>query len=619
MARLSAYTSEVAVGRNAAPEACIAQKWGRGQNMDQVIESHVVSVSGQRATKMVACLRLASAAAIAVVLMALGTVYGKWAAGNPVPVSSWMAVLPGIVAASFFAGLEISYGGAQARAEEKRIRAALLETVFAAQSLPRDNEAGFGSGRLIQLMTDNTERLTEYRQVYYGSTLATMLIPVGVLLAVAVFIDPVVGLVTLALVPFIPLLIWVFMRFFRRTSAESRRQRARLAGLYLDAIRNLVPIRMPGAGERIEAQLRDQGEANCGAIMNLLAGNQLVIVVVDGLFSLILICATTALAITRMTSGHIDVGGAVAVVFCTILLLEPLGQVAGFFYIGMGGMASEKAIGSYLSKTGAARTAQLARAARAMDAASTPQATQATQAVRVAPGSAVPEPQTGGIAIEIADLRFDYGRGEVLHGGNLLVPQGHKVAIVGRSGTGKSTLLSLLRGSLPIQTGRIALGGSSIADLSSEAIRALSASVSQKTWLFTGNIADNLRIARPHATDEELWYAVRRAYLADDIARMPLGLQTDVAEQGAALSGGQAQRLSLARALLSGRRVLLLDEPTSQVDVASEAEIVRAIAGVDSSYTLLVATHRRSLLSVMDSVYEMRDGSLTRMEEGVLA
>lgn len=218
-----------------------------GQN-DEVIESHVVSVSGQRATKVVACLRLASAAAMAVILVVLGTVFGKWAMGDPVPVTSWAAVLLAIAAAGLFAGFEISYGGAQARAEEKRIRATLLETVFAAQSLPRDNEAEFGSGRLIQLMTDNTERLTEYRQVYYGSTLATMLIPVGVLLAVAVFIDPVVGLVTLALVPFIPLLIWVFMRFFRKTSAESRKQRARLAGRYLDAIRNLVPIRMLGAG-----------------------------------------------------------------------------------------------------------------------------------------------------------------------------------------------------------------------------------------------------------------------------------------------------------------------------------------------------------------------------------
>jgi ATP-binding cassette subfamily C protein len=220
----------------------------------------------------------------------------------------------------------------------------------------------------------------------------------------------------------------------------------------------------------------------------------------------------------------------------------------------------------------------------------------------------------------VENVTFDYGRGEVLHGVSLEVPAGSKVAIVGRSGGGKTTLLSILRGSLPIQGGHIKIGGRNIADLQVPDIRALTATVSQNTWLFTGTVADNVRIAAPEASEEEIWDALRRVHVADDVAAMPQGLYTDVGEQGVLISGGQAQRLSLARALLSGRKILLLDEPTSQVDRESERAIIEAIKGFGPEWTLLIVTHRRALLEVADAAYEMKHGELHPMElsEGAL-
>ncbi|MCZ7630017.1 MAG: ABC transporter transmembrane domain-containing protein [Microthrixaceae bacterium] len=195
-------------------------------------------------------------------------------------------------------------------------------------------------------MTDNTERLTEYRQVYLGSTLAALATPFVVLGYVAAFVDPVVGFGVMSLVPVIPVLIGGFLRFFRRTSATSRHQRAQLAGRYLDAIRNLVTIRLLGAGERIESELRVQGEANRGAIMRLLAGNQIVIVVTDGLFGLVLVCLSAGLVVVR--ADHMTTAQVTSTILLTVLLLEPLQQVAGFFYIGMGGMASQRALRAFL-------------------------------------------------------------------------------------------------------------------------------------------------------------------------------------------------------------------------------------------------------------------------------
>ncbi|WP_240611233.1 ATP-binding cassette domain-containing protein [Actinobaculum sp. 313] len=369
--------------------------------------------------------------------------------------------------------------------------------------------------------------------------------------------------------------------------------------------------------------MREQGEKNRGAIMRLLAGNQVVIIVMDGLFSLALICCTAAVTVARVHAGAVTVSQALTIMLLAALLLEPLVQVAGFFYIGMGGMAAERAIGRYLSSaeravsettaaesstTGVAATGNMGK-----QSASTVQATASEASTATADAAALAGEFPAvdpALAIQADHLTYDYGRGPVLHGIDLAVPQGGKVAIVGRSGAGKSTLLALLRGSQPLQGGRLLLGGENAADHNAAWIRRQSASVAQTTWLFTTTIAENLRLARPDATEEEMWAALRKAHVAEDIERMPLGLNTPAGEEGALISGGQAQRLSLARAFLSGRRILLLDEPTSQIDMESEAHIINAITELDHDWTVLIVTHRPSLLRLADSVWELDGGVL---------
>lgn len=556
----------------------------------------VISDEGERATRIVGLFRILSAIGIGGAMVAIGRLFdgGGSRAGT---IALVFAVVAGL-----FAFAEISYGGRAARAEERRVRKALLERYFTLRPSTEKHTDDAGPAKAIQMMTDNVERLTEYRQVYFGATLAAIAIPFVALLYVGIFIDPVIGFTVMIFIPLIPILIGGFMRFFRKTSAESRRERSHLAGRYLDAIRNLVVIRLLGAGPRVEHDLSEQGEANRGAIMRLLAGNQIVIIVMDGLFGLVLICLTAALTITR--ADHLTNAQVLAVMLITILLLEPLQQVAGFFYIGMGGIASQRALRAYLADevTAPSPSASVASAASA---------TRETDTDRS---------PTPGLAVEIRDVHFDYGRGPVLRGVDLTVPAGSRVAIMGRSGAGKSTLMGLLQGSLSPQDGFIAVDGHVLDSVDLTTTRSLSATVAQSTWMFTGTIADNLRIARAEATDEEIWAALEQAQVADEIAGMPSGLSTYLGEGAALISGGQAQRISLARALLSGRKVLFLDEPTSQVDMESEARIVTAVAALPTDRTVVMVTHRPSLLESVESAYRMVDGRLEQMElEGMEA
>lgn len=550
-----------------------------------------VTSEGRGAVLGVAGLRLLTSVFMAAALVALGSAAGDAIDGAAPSGSAWIVALVAGLGAALCASLEITYGGRQAREEERRIRGRILETVFRSTELPK-NTKEFPSGRLISMMTDSVERVTEYRQVYFGSTMASLAVPILILIYIAIFIDPIIGMGGLIVCPLVPAVIGLFMKMFRKVSSNSRAERARLTSNYLDALRNLVTIRLYGAGPRIEKKLRDNGEANRSAIMKLLAGNQIVIIVVDGVASLLMICWLVFLTATRLSNGQIDGGEAVTVLLLLALLLEPFRQVSGFFYIGMGGRAAERSIKRYLSLRPDARQATATEVAEATIKSDTNDAD----------------------AIAVDSVRYDYGRGEVLQGVSMHVKKGETAALIGGSGAGKSTLLSLLRGSLPLQEGEILLDGRNVGDMSVGEIRALTATVSQSTWLFTGTIASNLRFAKPEATEKEMWEALERANVASEVRTMPQRLHTEVGEGGSLLSGGQVQRIAIARALLSGRSILLLDEPTSHVDAESEERIIDAIEGLKGDLTILIVTHRTSLLRIADSTWEMTEGRLKEVQ-----
>ncbi|HEX5748972.1 MAG TPA: ABC transporter ATP-binding protein [Archangium sp.] len=212
-------------------------------------------------------------------------------------------------------------------------------------------------------------------------------------------------------------------------------------------------------------------------------------------------------------------------------------------------------------------------------------------------------------ALTLEGMRATYPDGrEALRGVDLTVPAGARVALVGASGAGKTTLFSVLLGFVPPSGGSVTWDGTPLSRLKPSSVRAQMAWVPQEPVLFSGSVRHNLLLGRPEATDAELWEALRLAHAEDFVGALPGGLDEPVGERGARLSGGQRQRLALARAFLRRPSVLLLDEPTSALDARSEAAVGAGLAELMKGRTVLVIAHRLSTVRDADLIVVLEAG-----------
>jgi ATP-binding cassette subfamily B protein len=233
--------------------------------------------------------------------------------------------------------------------------------------------------------------------------------------------------------------------------------------------------------------------------------------------------------------------------------------------------------------------------------------------LRDAPG-AIPLPQIQG-AVELNDVHFQYGEGaEVLHGIDLSVTAGQTVALVGHTGAGKSTLVKLLARFYDPNKGSISIDGHDLRDIQVRSLREQLGVVPQEGFLFAASIRDNIAFGRPDATFEDVRAAARAVGAEAFIEALPEGYETSVAERGAALSIGQRQLIAFARALLADPRLLILDEATSSVDIASEAVIEEALARLLAGRTAFVVAHRLSTIRRADLIVVLENGQV--IEQG---
>lgn len=221
----------------------------------------------------------------------------------------------------------------------------------------------------------------------------------------------------------------------------------------------------------------------------------------------------------------------------------------------------------------------------------------------------LPEPPQGeeqhasGTTVELRDVSFSYEPGRpVLDGISLTAPQGAVTALVGPSGSGKSTILRLVARFWDVDAGTVTLGGADVRSLPSTQIMDMISMVFQDTYLFDTTIRDNLRVARPSATDEELASAARRARLDRVIDALPQGWDTNVGPGGQSLSGGERQRVAIARAFVKDAPILLLDEITSALDGENESAITDVVSELSRGRTVIVVAHRLSTIWRADQV-----------------
>jgi len=223
---------------------------------------------------------------------------------------------------------------------------------------------------------------------------------------------------------------------------------------------------------------------------------------------------------------------------------------------------------------------------------------------------ASPAPVPAGFALQVQDLRFSYAPDmpPVLDGVSFELSPGRLVAVVGPSGAGKSTLAHLLLRFWEYREGQILLGGRELSEYDAETVRSMMAVVTQHTHLFNASIRDNLLLARPGATDREMIQAAKQAQIHDFTESLPHGYDTWIGEEGLRLSGGQRQRLALARATLKDAPILILDEPTANLDALTEREVVASLQALAVERATLLITHRLVGLEAADEILVLRAG-----------
>ncbi len=496
--------------------------------------------------------------------------------GLPAPMSWLLPVLLAVVAA-VCAGAGPWFSQKAGSAAEQRLRRAVVARVF---DLGVAGTAG-RSGHLLSLATDAVERTAHYRAAFLGPIIGALTTPLLVLAVMALTTDPVTAGWLALLILLVPLLVGGFRRLLRPIGAAYRRSQARLTAAFLEAIQALGTLVYARAASRVADDLARRGEEYRRGLMRMLAGNQLLIFVVDAAFSLSIVVSATAIAVTRVTDGSITAGSGIAIVLMTVLVIGPVDVIGQFFYIGIGGRAAQRQLADHL--TGEPSV---------VPTASTPTA-----------------PADGGIVLENVTAGWPDGA-TVVRDLSLRVEPGERVALVGPSGIGKSTVSALIQAHLLPSAGRVLVDGLDTRVADPAAVRSRLAVVEQRPFLFLGTIAENLQMAAPDATQERLWEALELAGLRAEVEAMAERLDTPVGEHGALLSGGQAQRLAIARAALRDAPILIFDEPTSQVDLAGEAAILKALDRLAAGRTVLMIAHRPAAILAADRVITLRSGKV---------
>ena len=213
-------------------------------------------------------------------------------------------------------------------------------------------------------------------------------------------------------------------------------------------------------------------------------------------------------------------------------------------------------------------------------------------------------------------MHFRYAADEpdVLRGVSLRIAPGSMTALIGESGSGKTTLVRLIARFFDVSQGSVLVGGVDVRQMSGAQLAGQISQIFQDSYLFTGSIADNIRIGKPDASDAEVMEAAQQAGVAEIIARLPQGLDTPVGEGGARLSGGERQRIAIARALIKDAPILLVDEATAALDAENQAAIAKALARLRGRRTLIVIAHQLSTVAMADQIVVLEGGQV--VEQG---
>jgi thiol reductant ABC exporter CydD subunit len=427
---------------------------------------------------------------------------------------------------------------------------------------------GVESAEVATAAVDGVDALETVFARYLPQIALAVAVPVAVLALVA-YIDPLSAGLMLLTLPLVPVFMWLIGRYTAHRARERWQAMALLSGHFLDVVRGLPTLRAFNRGaaqaERVEAVSEEYRRATMGTLrVAFLSGAVLELAATLGVA---LIAVTVGV---RLVDGAIGLEPALTVLVLAPELYLPIRNLAAQYHAGADGLAVSQRLLDLID-----------------DAEAAPQGTHPA-----------PSPRDVPVRIERVTVAYPGRPAPALHRFSLELDPGETVALVGPSGAGKSTVASLLLGFAEPSAGRVLVGGIDLADCDAASWHAQVAWVPQRPTLFHGTVAVNIALGAPGATDDAIRDAARRAGADAVVRALPDGYGTLVGDAGRGLSAGQRQRIALARAFFRDAALVILDEPTANLDAAGAGRVAEAIARLDC--TVLLITHDPRLADLAD-------------------
>lgn len=431
------------------------------------------------------------------------------------------------------------------------------------------------TSEVVQMSTEGVEQLEIYFGKYLPQLFYSILAPVTLFIILS-FISLKASAVLLICVPLIPISIVAVQKLTKKLLNKYWGLYTTLGDSFLENLQGMTTLKIYQADE-MKAVEMDEEAQNFRKITMKVLTMQLNSTSVMDIIAYGGAAVGMITAIHQYIAGNITIGGALIILLLASEFFIPLRLLGSFFHIAMNGMAASDKIFHFLDL-------------------------QEPKKVKT------PCPDIDSISIKKLSFSYDENK-EILHNVSLNFSKGSFSAIVGESGSGKSTISSILMKRNRKYTGHVLINNIDLNQISESSLMENITYVSHQSYLFKGTIKDNLLIAKPDASDEELWNVLDKAKLSAFL-KQENGLETVVEEKGSNFSGGQCQRLAFARALLHDSPVYIFDEATSNIDVESENDIMQLIHELANDKTVILISHRLANVKDADTIYVLENGNI---------
>ena len=516
-----------------------------------------------------------SLAANVVLMMSItrffASLYAKNMTGKDFAVFSVIAIMA--VAVRFFCAIgAFRMGFLSSKKVKKTLREAIYTKLLKLGAAYKEQ---IKTSEIVQVAVEGVDQLETYFGAYLPQFFYAMLAPLTLFL-VLLRVNIPSAVVLFVCVPLIPAAIAAVQTWAKKLLSKYWGQYTALGDTFLENLQGLTTLKIYQADAFKNKEMNEESEKFRKITMKVLTMQLNSITIMD-----IIAYGGAALgvffSVTQYQKGGVDLAGALLVILLSADFFIPMRQLGSFFHIAMNGMAASEKIFRFLE-------------------------------LPEAPKKAAKFPRNAEIVCE--NLRFSYEAGrEILKGMDLRIPRGRFVAIAGESGCGKSTVASILMGRNRGYKGTIRIGDIELSDIAESSLMQNITYISHNSYLFKGTIRENLLMGNPNATEDEMWAVLEQTNLAAFL-RNEEGLDTKLAEKASNLSGGQCQRLALARALLHDSPVYIFDEATSNIDVESENDIMEQILLLAKKKSVLLISHRLANITKADMIYAMEQGEV---------